>query len=116
MKFEFLTFDCYGTLINWELGIRNACERIVKNKRVSVDMKSLPEKYISTELDVEHEKYRKYKEILAITASRLFKALNVEVAVDEAQAFADSIYSWPPFPETSPVLKRLKEKYKLVIL
>ena len=116
MEFEFLTFDCYGTLIDWESGIRNACKNIIRNKSIQVDLDSLPERYILAELEVEHEMYRKYKEILVITAIKLLKSLGIDALAEEAQAFADSIYSWPPFPETNPVLRSLKEKYKLVIL
>ncbi len=76
----------------------------------------MPEKYIETELEIEQKQYKKYSEILQLSVIELFKKFNVKLSGKEAESFSDLIYFWPPFPETKTVLKKLKEKHKLVIL
>ena len=115
-QFELLTFDCYGTLIDWELGMRNALKMLAQKKNLSLDMEKIPERYIEIELKVEQEKYRKYREVLTIGVRKLFNELGIELTVDEERIFADNIPTWPPFAETKEVLEQLKKKYKLVIL
>lgn len=114
---EFITFDCYGTLIDWEDGIRNAAKSIAGKNGFNLILEGISDKYIKVELEVEHEQYRKYHEVLQLSAKRLFKNEGFEISDSDALEFADSIYSWQPFPETNRVLSELKAKgYKLVIL
>lgn len=116
-KKEYITFDCYGTLIDWEGGIRNAVKKIVDKNGIKFNLDGISDKYISVELEVEHEKYRKYHEILQLSAKKLFKNEGFYISSDDALEFADSIYSWQPFPETNRVLTELKKKgYKIIIL
>ena len=80
-------------------------------------MDGVSDKYIKVELEVEHEQYRKYHEVLQLSAKKLFKNEGFEISDGDTLEFADSIYSWKPFPETNKVLSGLKGKgYKLVIL
>jgi 2-haloacid dehalogenase len=115
-QFELLTFDCYGTLIDWELGMKNALKMLVKKKNLSISIENLPKRYIQIELGVEQERYRKYREVLTISVRRLFNELGIELTSDEEKIFVDTIPTWPPFKETKQVLEQLKKKYKLAIL
>lgn len=114
---EYITFDCYGTLIDWEGGIRSAVKTIADKNEFSLNLEGISDRYIKVELEVEHEQYRKYHEVLQLSAKKLFKNEGFEISDSDALEFADSIYSWQPFPETNKVLAELKAKgYKLVIL
>ena len=114
---EFITFDCYGTLIDWEGGIKSAAKNIADKNGFNLNLDGVSDKYIKVELEVEHEQYRKYHEVLQLSAKKLFKNEGFEISDGDTLEFADSIYSWKPFPETNKVLSGLKGKgYKLVIL
>jgi 2-haloalkanoic acid dehalogenase type II len=120
MKFlnkTYITFDCYGTLIDWEGGIREAAKKVADKNSFTLNLDGISNKYIKIELEVEAEQYRKYREVLQLSAKRLLKLEGLDISDEDALEFADSIYSWQPFPETHDALATLKEKgYKLVIL
>src|SRR5260221_808313 len=120
MKFQnknYITFDCYGTLIDWEGGIRAALKKISDKKGLYLSLDGISEKYIEAELQVEAEQYKKYHEVLQLSARRLLKSEGFDISDEDALEFADSIYSWQPFAETHDTLAKLKDKgYKLVIL
>jgi 2-haloacid dehalogenase len=114
---KYITFDCYGTLIDWEGGIRNAVKKIADKNGFNINLDEISDKYIKVELEVEKEQYRKYHEVLALASKRLLKEEGVAISDDEALEFSNSIYSWQPFPETHNSLAALKQKgYKLIIL
>lgn len=114
---KYITFDCYGTLIDWEGGITNAVKKIAEKNGFNINLDGVSERYIKVELEVESETYRKYHEVLGLAVKKLFKNEGFDVSDDDALEFANSIYSWQPFPETRNSLAALKDKgYKLVIL
>ncbi|MBI4089093.1 MAG: haloacid dehalogenase type II [Candidatus Levybacteria bacterium] len=114
---KYITFDCYGTLIDWEGGIRKALERLSEKNRFNLDLTNISDKYIQAELEVEAEQYRKYHEVLQLSAKKLLNQMGFDISDKDALEFADSIYNWQPFPETHDVLAELKQKgYKLIIL
>lgn len=115
-KFSLITFDCYGTLIDWEQGMKNALEELVKKRNLSLDIEPLPDRYVGVELEIEQKGYRKYKEILTLGVRRLFEEKGIKLDSQEEGIFADTITKWPPFDETTQVLRKLKERYKLAIL
>ena len=114
---KFITFDCYGTLIDWEDGIRNAIKKISDKNDFNINLDKISDKYIKAELQTEAEQYRKYHEILQLSAKKLLKSEGFDISNEDAFEFANSIYNWLPFAETHDVLAKLKDKgYKLVIL
>lgn len=115
-EFSLLTFDYYGTLIDWERGMKNALDGLVKKHNLDLDIKSLTERYVEVELEIEQKGYRKYKEILTLGVRRIFEEKDIKLDSQEAGIFADTIRKWPPFEETSEVLKILKKEFKLAIL
>ena len=94
-EFDIITFDCYGTLIDWESGIRAAF------MAAGVDGDDALRAYAEIEPVVEHEKYRSYREVLKETARRI--APNVAT-----NFLPDSLPSWKPFRDTNPSLERLR--------
>ena len=105
-QFDFVTFDCYGTLIDWETGIRAAFIRAAREDGVNLDESRIVPTYADVEHVVEREKYRRYRDVLAETARRVGNALGWRVPY--TGFLADSLPSWLPFADTNPALERLR--------
>ncbi len=113
-----ITFDCYGTLIDWNRGIEGAIAAVPALRRLSdAERRSIRARREAIELERYLPKgYRPYREILAGTLMEAAKELGTEVPVAEAQAFAASMGSWPPHADSPRALGRLREKFRLAIL
>jgi 2-haloacid dehalogenase len=107
------TFDCYGTLIDWNLGIRRELERIFGVERAP----QLLERYHELEPEVESEPFRSYREVLTLTLERLAQEERIQLPEGEAGALARSLPEWPSFEEVSPALAELRARgWQLAIL
>ncbi|MBI4012223.1 MAG: haloacid dehalogenase [Candidatus Rokubacteria bacterium] len=115
--FSVLTFDCYGTLIDWEGGIATAFERAARAAGVRVDRRAVLAAYHQVEPAVQGEAYRRYRDVLGETARRVAGRLGWTLDPAGAGFLADSLADWPPFPDTDPALARLAGAgYRLGIL
>lgn len=115
--FDVLSFDCYGTLIDWETGIKNALAGWRRREDVQVSDQGLIEAFGRHEWKEEEENPTLlYPEILARVLKRMAKDLGVRVSPQEAKAFGHSVGDWPAFPDSAGALQYLKQYYKLVIL
>ena len=101
---KWITFDCYGTLIDWEKGIADALGPYLSEK---IDRKQLAEDYIQIEAEVERESYRKYAEILTEASGRLMALMGHPLRPENANVLLDSHKDWVPFPEVPAVLQEL---------
>ncbi len=115
-RFALLTFDCYGTLIDWEAGILAAMKPILAAHGASMEDDRLLETYAALESDAEAGEYRPYRTILAEVVAGFGRRLGFEPSEDERRALADSVARWPAFPDTVAALRALKERYKLAIV
>jgi 2-haloacid dehalogenase len=101
--FKALTFDCYGTLIDWETGIWNALQPLAafgqQEKEQEEEMPSL-----------------RYSALLAVVHARIAKIWGARIYADLNDRFGASVAEWPAFPDTAEALAYLKRHYKLVIL
>ncbi len=109
-----LTFDCYGTLVDWLGGVSDAIRsmaslRGAEVKRLLVDREN-------EELELEAGPYRPYADVLAISMARAARKQQCEPTEAELRSFALSMGMWQPFPETHDALLRLRERYRLAIL
>jgi 2-haloalkanoic acid dehalogenase type II len=109
-----LTFDCYGTLIDWQRGVRAACAQM--RSLVGGDLARLVRDREFVERDLQRGDYKPYAEVLARSIVLAAREQDREVSDDEARRFAASMRSWPPFGESAPALKRLAARYQLAIL
>jgi 2-haloalkanoic acid dehalogenase type II len=100
--YEVVTFDCYGTLIDWESGIAAAFERATGLRREDV-----LRCYEQIEPQVERE-YRPYREVLAECAMRVTRELRRPIEPEQASFLAESLPDWRPFPDTNAALERLR--------
>jgi 2-haloalkanoic acid dehalogenase type II len=115
--YDVITFDCYGTLIDWELGIRDAFSATAAATRFPVDPDAAIKLYLEIEAAVEAGPYLSYRAVLTETARRVAARLGWPLAEAEAGFLAESMPAWPPFPDTNPALRRLTDAgYRLGIL
>jgi 2-haloalkanoic acid dehalogenase type II len=116
-SFDVVTFDCYGTLIDWERGIHDAFAALAPALGLFVPADQAVELYVEIEARVEAEAYRSYRAVLTETARGIAARLGFPLPAEHAGFLADSVRSWPPFPDTNPALRRLSDAgYQLGIL
>ena len=115
--FKALTFDCYGTLIDWETGMFEGL------KPLTGRLATPPTRDQVLEAHARHESAqqlqtpaRLYRDLLAIVYKRLAEEWGLTVSWDECVAYGQSVRNWPAFPDSAEALQYLKRHYKLVIL
>jgi 2-haloacid dehalogenase len=115
--FEALSFDCYGTLIDWEAGIAAVLRRWADAHALAMTDEELLTAYSRHEAQAEVEHPTDlYPQILARSIRALGAELGVAVNDAEADALAVSVPDWPAFPDSPEALERLSQRYKLIIL
>ena len=112
-ELELITFDCYGTLIDWESGIRGTLQRQLQSAGREWEDRFF-DLYLEREALHESAAYRPYREVLAAAEADVLTAAGVKPL--PKPALADSLPDWKPFADTLQGLERLKEKYKLGVL
>jgi len=115
-QYDIITFDCYGTLIDWESGIISAFQSEAAKDGVELRGDQIIEAYAAEEPSVEFAAYRSYRDVLAETASRVAAKLGWNLPVERAGFLAASLPEWQPFPDTNPALERLARRFQLGIL
>jgi 2-haloacid dehalogenase len=117
--FKALTFDCYGTLIDWETGILSALQPLVEKAANA----TAPSRDQILEVFAQNESAQQietpampYSQLLSTVYKRIARDWGVAVTNEEANSFGASIPDWPEFPDTVNALQYLKKHYKLVIL
>ena len=116
-QFEALSFDCYGTLIDWESGLLAALEPLLARAHPRRATNDVLEAYAAAEFAAE-DAYPSdpYPHILARVWSALAGQFGVEDYPQDRARFAQSVGDWPPFADTVEALGSLKRRYKLIIL
>ena len=106
-RFSHLTFDCYGTLIDWRRGIQQTLTSTVGG--IGISGQQLLASYVEAERTQE-TRYKKYREVLHDTVMSIAGALGVVVTDAAARKFADSVPEWPAFPDTAGFLREAGSK------
>jgi len=115
-QYELLTFDCYGTLIDWETGITEALTNVCRAHGIHADANELLGHFGAVEHTVQDGPFRTYREVLHETMRGVGSRLGFEATDEECRGFAASVGDWPPFPDTVAALERLAARYKLAIV
>ena len=116
-RYRALSFDCYGTLIDWEPGIRQALQPWAATRRVEAGTDELLDRFGAHENVVQSESPTlAYPLVLAESLRRIGADLGVEVSDAEAGEFGASVGDWPAFADSASTLRRLHERYRLIIL
>jgi len=114
-QFTTLSFDCYGTLIDWEAGLSHALEPLREKAGLATD--GLLEAFGRIEHRLQDEfPGLRYSELLSKAHVRLSAELGIAPNAEEARAFGQSVGDWPAFPDTAEALTYLKRHFQLVIL
>jgi 2-haloacid dehalogenase len=113
---EALTFDCYGTLIDWERGIADALRPILERYGRAATDDQVLELFAELESAAEAGPYLRYREVLRRVLEGVGERLGFEPSEAELAAFAGSVPEWPPFADTAEALTTLGRRYRLVIL
>ncbi len=115
--YDIITFDCYGTLIDWDLGITTAMCDIAESAGVKVNPKDVILAYHEAEPGIQATEYRSYADILRETAVKTASVLGFELEEKLATRLPRSLPGWPPFVDTNAALEGLKrDGYQLGIL
>jgi 2-haloacid dehalogenase len=115
-RFELLTFDCYGTLIDWETGILSALRRILSAHNKSVDDATLLKLYGDFEHFSEQGTFRPYREVLGSVVYQLGVEFQFTPTPEEANSLAGSLPAWIPWPDTVTALRKLKTRFRLAVI
>ena len=114
--FEALTFDCYGTLIDWERGILAGLEPAYTRRGRRYDGDELLARYAVIEADLEAGPYLAYREVLGRAFRRVLAGDGIEPTADEVAAFARSVPDWPAFPDAAEGLAALRTRFRLGVI
>lgn len=115
-EFEWISFDCYGTLIDWESGILEYIRPLLHAKDCNASDSQILNLYSELEPREQSGPYRTYREVLAGVMRGLASKLQFDISDAEAAGLAESIAQWKPFPDTLPGLRDLGTQFRLAIL
>jgi 2-haloacid dehalogenase len=114
--FDLITFDCYGTLIDWETGIFSVLKPVLATHGKSIPGAELLELYGEFEAEAEAGEYQNYREVLRSVVRSFGRRLQFTPTVDEVEALANSVRNWRPWSDTADALQRLSRRYRLAII
>ncbi len=113
---DVLTFDCYGTLIDWETGILDAVGPLLASRGLDVSPGRVLRLYAAGEAQAEAEGWQPYRDVLAQTLASVLAGYGSTPEPHEASAFADSLPHWRPFEDTLVALDRLRRHVRIGVI
>jgi len=114
--FKVLTFDCYGTMIDWETGIFSALRPILAAHKKSIADSELLQLYSELEASAEQGEFLRYRDVLQSVVRGFGEHLEFVPTDAEVRSLPDSLANWPPFPDTVEALRKLKNRYQLAVI
>jgi 2-haloacid dehalogenase len=115
-RFKVLTFDCYGTMIDWESGIFSALRPILTAHQQSISDSALLELYSELELKAESGEFLRYRDVLQSVVRGFGERLGFSPTDAEVRSLPESLANWQPFPDTVEALRKLKSRYQLGVM
>jgi len=112
----FVTFDVYGTLIDWEGGAYDAFAREAARDGVEIDREDIVERFLAVQREIMAGSYELYAEVLRRTAVRIAKDIGWELEPSRSGFLPDSVQRWPAFKETNPTLQKFKKKVEVGLI
>jgi 2-haloacid dehalogenase len=115
-RFDVLTFDCYGTLIDWEAGLLAGLRPPLAARGIDAPDDSLLEAFARHEAELEAGPYQRYRDVLRGVLRSMLAHRGSEPSQEEADAFGGSVVDWPAFPDSAAALRRLHERFRLGVI
>ncbi|MGD1023901.1 MAG: haloacid dehalogenase type II [Candidatus Sulfotelmatobacter sp.] len=115
-RFEMLTFDCYGTLVNWEEGILGCLHSILAKHGKDIDDATILKLYGDFEASAEQGEYRSYREVLESVVRQFGEHLGFPPTDRECHSLPESLKEWRPWPDTVDALRELRSRFRLAII
>jgi 2-haloacid dehalogenase len=115
-SFRVLTFDCYGTLVDWEPGVAAVLRPLLAEHGVMARERELLEAFGEFERSARVGLWVPFREVLSQVVERIGERFGIQVTASERDVLAQSIRFWPLFPDTRSVLQRLKRRYLLGVI
>ena len=112
-----ITFDCYGTLIDWEADIQEFfSQRLAEHSSVGVDVRALQDYWKEVQFHTIQQEYRPYRQILQETMKEAFDHFHLPYDDANIEAFAGSMGQWRPFPDSRDAILELQQLVKVVLI
>jgi 2-haloacid dehalogenase len=115
-RFEILTFDCYGTLINWEDGILDCLRRILAAHEKDVHDATILRLYGDFEAQAEQGEYRRYRDVLHSVVRQVGEHFRFSPTEAEVRSLPASLAGWKPWPDTVAALANLRARFRLAVI
>ena len=115
-EIRFVTFDCYGTLIDWETGVYDAFQKEADRDGFTVDRSALVQHFLDVSREIQRGSYELYAEVLRRTAVKVASELGWDLEPSRSGFLPSSVPAWPPFRETNAQLERFAKKFETGIL
>jgi 2-haloacid dehalogenase len=115
-RFTTISFDCYGTLIDWESGILPVLRTVLGNHGQTLPDAALLELYGEFEAQAESGPYQSYRDVLQSVVRAFADRLHFEANSAEIRSLSESVRAWLPFPDTVGALRELQKRYKLAVI
>lgn len=115
-RFEVLTFDCYGTLVDWETGLLVGLRRVLAGAAAHSDDDALLEMYADAESELEAGSWIPYRDVLGGALDAVADRLGASPSSGQKAAFATSVGDWPVFPDAAAALAALRRRYRLGVI
>lgn len=114
---EWVSFDCYGTLVDWETGIAAAIGGVLEARGITTSRAKILALYAATEPGVQDsESFLEYRRVLRRVMASIGDELGFECTEPELDCLVTTLPEWPVFPEVVDALRKLKERYKLAVI
>src|SRR6266481_6355226 len=114
--FTTITFDCYGTLIDWEAGLLPALRSVLSAHQQTLPDEALLELYGESEAQAESGAYQSYRNVLESVVQQLGERCGFRPTPAELRSLHESVPAWPSFPDTAAALQKLQQRYRLAVI
>src|SRR5271170_7543097 len=115
-RFKVLTFDCYGTMIDWESGIFSALRPILAAHKKPIADSELLQLYSELEASAEQGEFLRYRDVLQSVVRGFGGRFGFTPTAAEVRSLQESLANWQPFPDIVEALRKLKMRYQLAVI
>ena len=115
-RFQWISFDCYGTLVDWESGIATAVAAVLSSHGIRKSRAEILALFAEVEPRVQHASYLEYRRVLRRVMALIGGELGFQPSESDLTCLADSLPHWPVFPDTVGSLRALQSRFKLAVI